>query len=202
MQVLGLEFRLTSDMFTTDFKNISSEKAWNKAVSMVDALGLDYAKFTIVKNGTKAWAFKDVDGDGNLINLPKTAELKVIDTTGNKAQKLVLDAVGNWPISEDFIVDMDVEINKNLTVADVLNVTDGHKIYNGATIYAGKNATIGDKESQTTEHVPNHIARQDSAPSPTSTTNNTGYNHPTENLGQWSATPPSANTNAAHTKVA
>lgn len=142
MQVLGLEFKLTADMFSTDFANISSEKAWNKAVAMVDALELDEAEFTIVKNGRNYWSFQDVDGDGNLINLPANAELTVNGT----AQSLILNAAGEWPNTEDFVVDMNVEINKDLTVEGVLNVTDGHVIRNGATIYAGKNATIGDKE--------------------------------------------------------
>lgn len=147
MQVLGLEFILTADMFETNFNNISSEDEWNTAVKMVDALELDEAEFTIVRGArNQAWSFKDKDGDGNLINLPANAELTVKTTNDHTKQSLILDAVGEWPNSEDFFVDVDVEINKDLTVEGILNVTEDHVIRNGATIYAGSNATIGDKE--------------------------------------------------------
>lgn len=153
-QVLGLDFILAGHLFEAKFNNISSERAWNTAVKMVDALGKNEVEFTIVKNGRNKWAFTDEDGDGNLINLPANAELTVKGTTGATAQNLILNAVGQWPDSEDFNVDINVEVRKDLTVEGVMNVTSGNMIYNGATIYAGEKAELGNKPAPGTPYDP------------------------------------------------
>ena len=135
--VLALTIELTGDMFATDFDNIKSEAEWNKAVKIVDALNKAQATFGIAKKANNTnWKFTDEDGDGNLINLPKTAKITV---TG---QPMYLAKEGaSWPTAA-MTVNTNVYVEKDLKVNSVMQVAQDKKIVNKATIYAGPKATI------------------------------------------------------------
>ena len=132
--------QLTKDMFSPYFENIRSEQEWNNAVLVADALEMTDAEFTIAKgvDGNK-WKFTDVDNDGNLINLPLCA-LTV------KGEDMILSAEGTWP-TEGLTVATNVVINANLTVEGEMEVTSGYTITNNATIYAGDEAAISNKNA-------------------------------------------------------
>ena len=134
-----ITFELTKDMFTADFKNITSEKVWNKAVAMVDALGLEDVDFTIaLGEDGKPWAFKDVDGDGELVNLPTNgAVVNVLS-----GEKMILSASGEWP-AEGIEVNTKVEVSAGKTVI----IPDGvsfvaPEITNKGKVIAGVMSTI------------------------------------------------------------
>ena len=131
--------QLTADMFEPDFTEIQSEEEWNTAVLVADALDMTETEFIIAKNKDgENWEFTDVDGDGNLINLPQAA----LTVSG---EKMILGAEGEWP-AEGLTVETEVEVNENLTVADDV-VMEATKIINNATIKAGKKSMIKSVEN-------------------------------------------------------
>lgn len=139
---IELNLELTKALFKENFEKIDSEESWNKAVKMVEALGLENVNFKIVKKDGKAWKFEDVDGDGNVINLPTTSETVVTVKAG---EKIIVNADGEWP-AYGIIVNTDVDIEEGitLTVADNVNfeVGTGCTITNNGTINAGVKSSI------------------------------------------------------------
>ena len=109
---------------------------------MVDALGLDYAKFTIVKSGTKAWAFKDVDGDdryedngvagSKLSSLVETTEDGVVLTNDIEIRLQGGSFVYNLASANTKIKNVVAESGVN-TIDDVI-VTGNITVNSGATL--------------------------------------------------------------------
>lgn len=132
----AISLELTKAMFTVDFSNITSEKVWNMAVDMVDALGQEEADFTIaLGEDGKEWKFTDKDGDGNLVNLPEEAVVTVKD-----GGKMILDVDGEWP-AKGILVETNVEVKKTLNVADGVKF-EAKKIINNGEINAGVKTSI------------------------------------------------------------
>lgn len=135
-----MNLQLTADMFEPVTDAINSEEMWNHVVKVVSVLGKKDVTFNIVEGEDGPWSFTDVDGDGNLINLPEGANVTV---TG---ENMILAAEGNWP-AEGLTVTTGVVVNANLTVADnvVMTATDG--IVNNAIITGGYKSKIKDVEN-------------------------------------------------------
>lgn len=132
-----ITFELTKAMFKANFKNITSEKVWNKAVAMVDALGMEDAEFAIAPGEDgKDWEFKDFDGDGELVNLPTNGAVVTVLDGG----EMILSANGEWP-AEGIKVETSVKVNKVLNVADNVKF-EAKKITNKGTINAGVRSSI------------------------------------------------------------
>ncbi len=139
----GKNVNLTLDaaLFTPDFTNIRSEDEWNKAVKVVDALGLTEATFTIAKDNTttpeSAWKFIDKDENNKLINLPETAKLTVGSQTVNgttySSENIIINEAGEWPVSDKFVVNTNVVVEKNLTVNSAMIVGEGKTVTNSST---------------------------------------------------------------------
>jgi len=130
---IGLDLNLDKALFAPDFTKIQSEEEWNTAVKIANSLGLEKVTFKIAKTAEgKYWRFKDVDGDGNLINLPD-ADLTVQGVT------MILAKEGEWP-TEGMTVMTNVQVEADLTVAGILTTTKN--VVNKATIFAGEEATV------------------------------------------------------------
>lgn len=149
--ILLLDLQLTGDMFEADFTSIKSEEEWNKAVKIANALEMEEVEFTIAAADEEGnnWAFMDVDGDGNLINLPE-GDLTV------KGEKMILGAEGEWP-TEGLIVETSIDVNANLTVAGTMDVTRGNTITNKATIFAGAESSISTKDNSTLDNAEGRV---------------------------------------------
>lgn len=149
--ILLLDLQLTGDMFKADFTSIKSEEEWNKAVKIANALEMEEVEFTIAAADEEGnnWAFMDVDGDGNLINLPE-GDLTV------KGEKMILSAEGEWP-TEGLTVDTDIDVNADLTVAGTMDVTKGNTITNKATIFAGAESSISTKDNSALDNAEGRV---------------------------------------------
>lgn len=142
---------ITPAMFDVDFTAIDSEEAWNHAVAVANALGLTEKQlstepFTIVngKNG-KPWSFVDVDGDGNLVNLP--ANKIVVNGTMN------LGKDGAWPAKGINATGATVVVKEGVTLSVAEGVTLKSTVQN--------NGTIDVKEGAKVETVDNENGRID-----------------------------------------
>ena len=149
--ILLLDLQLTGDMFEADFTSIKSEEEWNKAVKIANALEMEEVEFTIAAADEEGnnWAFMDVDGDGNLINLPE-GDLTV------KGEKMILSAEGEWP-TEGLTVDTDIDVNADLTVAGTMDVTKNNTITNKATIFAGAESSISSKDNSALDNAEGRV---------------------------------------------
>lgn len=141
--VLGLELSLTEADFEPNFTAIRSESEWNAAVAVADALGMTAATFKIAKTNATTpanWSFKDVDGDGVLVNLP-AANLKV---TG---EPMILAEEGEWPAvtATKLNVETDVVVDADLTVEGNMDIKAGNTITNNATIFVGSQGALSSK---------------------------------------------------------
>lgn len=142
---------ITPAMFDVDFTAIDSEEAWNHAVAVANALGLSEKQlstepFTIVdgKDG-KPWSFVDVDGDGNLVNLP--ANKIVVKGTMN------LGKDGAWPAKGIDATGATVVVKEGVTLSVAEGVTLKSTVQN--------NGTIDVKEGAKVETVDNENGRID-----------------------------------------
>ena len=136
-----MNLQLTADMFQPATDAIDSEEKWNHAVNVVTALGKKDVTFNIVEGENGPWSFVDVDGDGNLINLPEGANVTV---TG---ENMILAAEGNWP-AEGLVVNTGVVVNGNLTVADEVEMAATKGIVNNAFITGGYKTAIKGVENK------------------------------------------------------
>lgn len=131
---------ITPAMFDVDFNQIDSEEAWNHAVAVANALGLTEKQlknepFTIVndKDG-KPWSFKDVDGDGQLVNLP--ANKIVVNGTMN------LGVDGAWPAKGINAENAKVVVKEGVTLTVAKGVTLNSIVENNGTIDVKEGAAV------------------------------------------------------------